>query len=166
MKNLLFRYLQFNFWANSRIVEFLQSLPEEELDVEIVSSFTSIRKTIYHIWDAESLWLSRLNGDSPFTWPSQGFSGKFIDAAAEIRSTSQKLIDYAEEADIDTLDSLIDYKNVKGDAFKGLVADILQHVVNHGSYHRGQIITMLRQTGHTNLFSTDYIGYCRETVMQ
>ena len=55
-------------------------------------------------------------------------------------------------------------KNLAGEEYKNTVSDIIQHAVNHGTYHRGQILTMLRQLGFTKLFSTDYIAYCRERV--
>ncbi len=164
MKNLLSRYTQYNYWANGRMIEFLQSLPQEELDAEIVSSFTSIKKTLYHIWDAESLWLSRLGGVSPATFPSRRYTGTFDEAVSALKKCDQELMDYAETIYEDRLTTLLTYKTVKGDEFQNLIADVLMHVVNHGTYHRGQIITMLRQSSHTTLFSTDYVSYCRETV--
>jgi uncharacterized damage-inducible protein DinB len=165
MKNLITRYTQFNHWANGKILDFLQGMPQENLDAEIVSSFPSLRKTVYHIWDAEILWLRRLEGVSLSAWPSKSFSGSFEEAAAVVRDCDQKLVDYARAADEEKLSTLLAYKNVKGEEFSNTIADILMHVVNHSTYHRGQIITMLRQTGHQSLFATDYIVYCREPAL-
>ena len=58
------------------------------------------------------------------------------------------------------LDRTLTYKNSKGIQFSSYSETIL-HCINHSTYHRGQIITMLRQLGQNNLLSTDYITYCR-----
>src|SRR5258706_12162933 len=53
------------------------------------------------------------------------------------------------------LAEMLSYKNIAGQAFTNSIRDIMQHVANHGTYHRGQIISMLRQVGYTKLFDTD-----------
>ena len=60
MKDLLLKYAQYNVWANNLLIEVLQSLEDEQVNQEVVSSFTSIRATVYHIWSAEYIWLQRL----------------------------------------------------------------------------------------------------------
>jgi uncharacterized damage-inducible protein DinB len=57
----------------------------------------------------------------------------------------------------------IDYTNIKGAPFSNKIMHIIAHVMNHSSYHRGQIITMLRGAGYTNPGSTDLIVYFRES---
>ena len=58
-------------------------------------------------------------------------------------------------------DQLFSYPNMAGEAQTNRVGDILRHVVNHASYHRGQLVTMLRQLGHPAV-NTDLIRFYRE----
>src|SRR4051812_13148121 len=97
MKSLLVNYAQYNVWANERVLSFLkQHVSEEQLDEEIISSFPSLRKTLFHIWDAEGVWLAQLNGESPRTGLSKGFSGTADDAYASILDNSKKFLQHVE----------------------------------------------------------------------
>jgi uncharacterized damage-inducible protein DinB len=161
MKDLLLNYSRFNLWANQRVCDYLKSLPSEEINREIVSSFSSLKKTVFHIYGAQAIWIQRLNGNSVVSFPDATAFGEsqLLEALIE---TSKQLIEFTETSSDTFLQSEVDYKNLVGDEFKNTVADILQHVINHSTFHRGQIITMLRQLGHTKLFATDYIAFCRE----
>ena len=77
MKQLLISLCDYNVWANKRISSFLQTLPPEFIDSATLSSYSTIRKTIYHIWDAQVIWLSRLQGISLNTWPSGDYGDNF-----------------------------------------------------------------------------------------
>lgn len=57
---------------------------------------------------------------------------------------------------------MVSYKTLDGKEFKNTVEEVVTHCMNHGTYHRGQLITMLRQAGHTKVGSTDYIRFARE----
>ena len=163
MKDHLLHYTRYNLWANKRICDFLKSnVSEEQLEKEIVSSFPSLKKTLLHTWDAQVIWLMRMNGTSLTSFPSHNFSGTIGDIVNGLLETSQQLIDFVETSSEAFLLSPLRYKNVAGDEFKNNIGDIIHHVVNHGTYHRGQALTMLRQLGFAKLFSTDYIGFCRE----
>lgn len=161
MKSLLLNYSKYNLWANKKIADFLSALSEEQLEKEIVSSFPSLKKTVLHVWDAQQIWLIRLQGTSLTDFPSKNFSGTFEDVMGGCLKTSQELVDFVESSSENFLLTPLTYKNIAGDEFRNNVSDIIQHVMNHSTYHRGQIITMLRQLGITNLFSTDYIAFCR-----
>jgi uncharacterized damage-inducible protein DinB len=164
MKSLMVNYTRYNIWANERVINFLKAnLSEEQLTKEIISSYPSIRKTLFHIWDAEGIWLSRLNGVSPNYGLNRGFSGNTEDAYPDILSNSKKFAEHVESKDEDSFGKTLQYANIKGTPFENGIRDVIQHCMNHSSYHRGQIITMLRQLGFTTLFETDYIAYCRLT---
>lgn len=161
MKTLLLSYAQYNLWANNRVSDFLKSLPDEQWDKEIVSSFSSLRKTLFHSYGAQAVWILRLQGNSLSSFPKADSLNEtqLIDGLLD---TSKKLIEFVEGSSDSFLQSTIKYKNLAGDEFSNSVADIIQHVINHSTFHRGQIITLLRQLGHTKLFATDYIAFCRE----
>ncbi|HLG34297.1 MAG TPA: DinB family protein [Bacteroidia bacterium] len=161
MKELLLNYAKYNLWANQRVCDFLAEVEEEKLNREIVSSFTSLRKTVFHVYGAQALWLKRLGGESPSVFPA--YESKSSSETLQLLiETSQQLIAYVESRSEEQLMEMLDYKNVAGQPFTNCIRDIIQHVVNHATYHRGQVITMLRQVGYTKLFPTDYVAFCRE----
>ena len=67
MKNLMLDYVHYNLWVNTRLVEMFKDADDELVSHEVQSSFPSIRHTMIHLWDVETLWLSRLKGVSPTT---------------------------------------------------------------------------------------------------
>ncbi len=163
MKSLLLNYTNYNVWANDRIITFLKdNVSDEQLDKEIVSSFPSLRKTLFHIWDAEGIWLARLNGNSSSLGSSHGFNGNTEDGYSAILSNSKKFVALVEAKEETYFQQLLLYANIKGDKFENIIHDAIQHCMNHSTFHRGQIIMMLRQLGFTKLFATDYIAFRRQ----
>lgn len=161
MKELLKDYTKFNIWANERICRVLEPIGEI-LDKEIKSSFPSIRKTIYHIWDTETIWIKRLNGKSLKEGMSTTFSGSFLEFQNEFLGGSGKFFMYVINKEKRDLEKELTYKSIKGVQYTNKIYHIIQHVVNHSTFHRGQIITMLRTAGITKLPSTDFIAFARE----
>jgi uncharacterized damage-inducible protein DinB len=162
MKELLKDYTKYNIWANERICRILESLPDDILDKELKSSFNTIRKTVYHIWDAEAIWNKRLNGKSLKGWPSETFKGSFVEFKNDFLGGSGKLFMYVINKEPKQLEQNLTYKNIKGEAFVNKIEHIIQHVINHSTFHRGQIIAMLRIAGVTEVFPTDFITFARE----
>src|SRR6185369_6098875 len=156
----LLHYTHYNLWANKKIADFLVTLTDEQLDKEIISSFSSLKKTVLHVWDAQHIWLVRMQGGSLGTLPGKNFSGTSEDLVNGFLKSSQELVDFVESSGENFLLTPLRYKNLAGEEYKNKISDIIQHVMNHSTYHRGQIITMLRQLGFTKLFSTDYITFC------
>ena len=124
---------------------------------EIVGSFKNIRETLRHIWYAEEGWLSRLNGNGWKAEKVEQFNGSHVELIAEWQSTSQALNTFTESAD---LESLLHYER-RGKQYALPKGEIVQHVCNHGSYHRGQVVMMMRQLGIDNIDQTDYSEWLR-----
>lgn len=162
MAHSLIQHLSYNLWANERIGHLLMAQDDAVLTTEQKSSFTSITKTIFHIWDAEVIWLTRLKGGSLADWPSKTFAGGKAEMLHGFIKTSTELLHFLKEKDADFTSQTIVYKNMKGDAYENAVEEILLHLVNHGSYHRGQVITMLHAAGVTQMVNTDLINWFRE----
>ena len=161
MKEELLKIARYNLWANSRACDFLQRLTEEQINKEIQSSFPSVKQTLYHTWGAQGLWLQRLHGYSPSFLPDKDFTGSFKEATDALLHTSEELIEFVESANEDLLGSAFTYHTIDGKEFKSNISDVIRHIVNHSTFHRGQLITLLRQLGYTRLFPTDYIAWCR-----
>ncbi len=161
---ILLKYAQYNYWANDILFSLAEKeLDEEMLDREIVSSFPSMKKTIYHIWDAEFIWLKRLKGQSLSDWPGKSFKGTYSEAVKNILLNNLEFVEYVNEAADDLL-KLFSYKNIEGKIFSNPVWESIHHCMNHSTYHRGQVVTMLRQLEVTVIPSTDFITYCRSTM--
>jgi uncharacterized damage-inducible protein DinB len=155
------QHLAYSMWATERLKETLDAVDESILFAEVKSSFPSIAKTLLHGWDAEVIWLKRLQGVSLDSWPSQNFKGGKKELLEGIVLSAKNLADFVESKGVDYLASSVTYKNLKGDSFENRVEDMLFHVVNHGTYHRGQVTTLLHQLGVTKIQSMDIIFYLR-----
>ncbi len=162
MKKFILEYTAFNVWANERICSVAEKLSNEEMNQEIISSFPSIKKTLLHIWDAQLIWLKRLQGISLDAFPSQSFTGTNTELITGIIETSKQLHELAESFDDATLESVRKYATLKGGIVTSATYQVLAHVVNHGTYHRGQLITMLRQCGVTEIPQLDLIYFYRD----
>jgi uncharacterized damage-inducible protein DinB len=154
-------HLNYSLWANRRLAETLAPVSEDLFEKEIVSSFPSLKKTVLHLWDAEQIWLNRLKGLSPGAFPSASFKGNKEAVLEGMLKTSAELLDFISGQPKEFPGSTIRYTNLKGEPFENVAEDLLYHVVNHGSYHRGQATTLLRQLGVNGILSMDIIVYLR-----
>jgi uncharacterized damage-inducible protein DinB len=153
---------QYNVWANGRIMDYIISAGEDKADMKLQSSFDTIRKTVYHIYDAETVWLVRLNNLELEYWPpSRDFDFSLVDFKDVLVNKSEELRAQLDEYNTVTFHKMCSYKNTKGESYVTTIADIYQHIMNHSTYHRGQLITMLRTAGFNDVGSTDYITWKR-----
>ncbi|MCI0331237.1 MAG: DinB family protein [candidate division Zixibacteria bacterium] len=148
----------FNRWANGRVLEAAEKLSREQFSKDLGSSFSSVQDTLVHIMGAEWIWLERWKGVSP----------KALLPAAEFPTVSsirnrwkeieREQKDFVNDVTEESLKTVISYTNLKGVPYKYPLWQILQHLVNHSTYHRGQVTTMLRQLGAKPL-ATDFLVY-------
>ena len=158
-KELLLQYLRYNQWANKRIADVLAKTEPTLLDKEIKSSFPTLRKTVHHIWDAELTWMSRMKKET-LQWPP---TAEFKNAPIhEFTNTSNEFVEYVSEKDEEFFTSATTYHNSKGQPYITPNSDIIMHCMNHGTFHRGQLVTMLREAGISKLPSTDFITFVRQ----
>ena len=155
------RIYEYADWANERMLAAIAALSEEQYTRTIVSSFSSIRDTLAHIAGADWLWLQRFNGTSP-TAPAAWVANASLATLAEnMRRTAEQRRAFIGGLTEERLGEELAYNNLKGDPFSNRLSDILFHVSNHASYHRGQLATMMRQIGVAPP-STDLIVFARE----
>jgi uncharacterized damage-inducible protein DinB len=151
----------FNTWANHRILGAAEALSVEQFTKPLGSSFSSARDTLVHIWTVEWLWLERLQGRSPASFPD----AKELTDLATLRTRWEELdkrwLEYVRRLDRTELEEEVDYKTLSFGPSRDPRWQIMQHVVNHGTYHRGQVTTLLRQLGAKGV-STDLISFYRE----
>ena len=162
MKELLVKFAAYNTWANHKLFETINSLPAEKQERELPSSFSSIYKTVLHMWDAESIWWQRLKLHERFVIPSEGFNGSMKDVINGLQQQNQLWQEWVNNATEPMLDHVFQYYTSKKELFKQPICDMILHVFNHGTYHRGQLVNMLRQLGVEKIPQTDFIVWSRK----
>lgn len=160
---LLPKLTQYNRLANQTICGYVLKAGETMADIEQPGSFPTVRKTLLHIWDAQFIWHSRLHGTSLSDFPSKSFKGNLADACDGLLNSSQQIINYAEGLN-GNFDAVINYQTLDGKKFENTISDIILHCLNHSTYHRGQLINLLRGAGFTEVGSTDYMRFCRNPL--
>lgn len=144
-KNQIIDLYSYDDWANQKLLNAVNNLENEEFIRYLSSSFKSIRDTMVHILGAEELWLSRwmreqgrtlLNSDDFPTCSS--LADRWDDYRDEINSFILSLTE-------ENLSHEISYKNLKEIPYSLELWKQMLHVTNHSSFHRGQVVTMLRQ---------------------
>ncbi|NOT36489.1 MAG: DUF1572 family protein [Saprospiraceae bacterium] len=161
MKDYLLQLAKYNVWANQRFFDVFSTLDQEQLEQEINSSFNSIRMTVKHMFDAEKGWWFRLN-DPQFLYKfGEDYNGEFSELLKEFKEISQQWVRFIESSDEQIFQSKFKYRRANGE-YESLIQDAIIHLFNHASYHRGQLVTMLRQVGSNKIPSTDFILYTRE----
>lgn len=155
------QHLKYNLWATEILADMLTNLSEEQWEQELISSFPTIKLTVYHIWDAQSIWLYRIKGGEVAVWPSTQFTGSKAECIAGFVQSAQNLVEFFADKDSAFLETKLHYKNMKMMEYTTPIEEIMFHTVNHATHHRGQIYTMLRQVGFTQLENSDLITYVR-----
>lgn len=139
MHELIEEYSAYDHWANGLLHDRLKDAPSEALDAMIVSSFPSIRSTLMHIRNAEATWLARMTG-AMVKWPAEPGEelGTFL-------THVQRMRDHVRSLSVNDLTEVITYTDLRGRAHAQTRWRILMHCFNHSTYHRGQVVTMMRQ---------------------
>ena len=174
----------YNRWANRRMFSLLEKLSDEQFTAAITGSFPSIRETVFHIFFAEWLWLKRWQGNSPrstladpdaspATWSTLSPGG--IPTMNEL-STPPALKSFAESIEqerqelLRTLDdgvlqAPLHFKDMAGTPYAMPLVELMQHLANHSTYHRGQVTTMLRQVAAETV-ALDMVYFFREKAAE
>jgi uncharacterized damage-inducible protein DinB len=161
MKELLQQYAAYNIWANKILFERISKLNEEQLHKEIASSFPSIYKTVIHMWQAEDVWWQRLKLVENPTYLTQSFTGGFDEAVSGLAKQSQQMAAWVDAANENQITHVFAFVRNK-EQLKMKVNDMLLHLFNHATFHRGQLVTLLRQLGETDKIpSTDFSTFSR-----
>jgi uncharacterized damage-inducible protein DinB len=162
MKELFVQYASYNTWANSLLVATITALSEEQQQAEVKSSFPSLYKTMLHLLDAESIWWQRIKLQEKITIPSESFTGNMNELSTELLKQNRQWQEWVSSLNENGLQHEFIYMNSKKERFKQPVYQMLLHLFNHNTYHRGQIVTMLRQVGVEKIPPTDFIVWSRK----
>ena len=161
----LFDYTE---WANDLAMDAAAKLPDDNLRRDVGISHKSIFGTLLHMAGADWIWLERWNGRSPakdkawLLWTTDSCAD-----LAMLKKRWRDLIDsraqFISELDEERLEAELAFKLLSGDPSSMRLVDQMQHVANHATLHRGQIVGMIRQLG-IEPPSTDLLFYLRREI--
>ena len=161
----LFDYTE---WANGLAMNAAGELSEENLRRDFAISHGSIFGTLLHMAGAEWIWLERWHGRSPAK--SEAWSLWKTDSCADLATLNERwrdLVDrrsgFISDLDESRLKAEMPFKLLSGDPSSLPLVDQMQHVVNHATLHRGQVVGMIRQLG-LEPPSTDLLFYLRREI--
>lgn len=163
MKHPILQEYNYHKWANDRIFEHIDKLPDKLYDSKIKSVFSSIKEVLIHIYQVDGMWLSVMSGHSfseTMNVIKQLKERSENPDLGEMRTLFKEINLQYEEffSEQDDLDEVISIEHPRYGKMDTPVSDLVKHVVNHGTYHRGNITAMLRQQGQAGV-PTDYIFY-------
>jgi uncharacterized damage-inducible protein DinB len=161
MKNLLDQYATFNHWANQRITDAVLSLDEHQQQQVLKSSFPNIYATVLHLWDVESGWFQRVHQHTNVLFPSRTFNPSMKEVVNGLLGQSGQWAQYVKDLSEADLHQTIAYKNMAGEPFNQELYLLIHHLFNHQTYHRGQLVTMMREVDAEQLPGTDFITWTR-----
>ena len=162
--------LAYQRWATERLARWIEVLPDGWLDEPISGSFPTVRASLLHMADAERIWMQRLQGQSPKTWPSQQAGAVSEPFADYLRRSTAAFADHADRQSDPWFAAWCTFADFTAAHHRIVNGGIVQHVVNHTSFHRGQVIGQVRQladraggtTSMPAIPGTDYITWLRE----
>jgi uncharacterized damage-inducible protein DinB len=138
----------YNYWARDRQLEACGALTEEQFLRPMGNSFSSLRDTLAHLLVVEWAWHERFRGRSPRSLPSWLEELRNLPALRERWApVEQDLRNYVAGLDTQALACPLTYINLKGETWTYPLWQALFHLINHQTYHRGQVTTLLRQLG-------------------
>lgn len=159
-KKYLLELAQYNLWANELMHHWLRQINEQQWSQPLVGSFTSIEATALHVAAAEKMWRERLDNKVQEYLPTT-FKG---DKAALLdiwKTASENLYKYILDFPETALTERFEFRNLKGEELSLERYQAMVHVINHSTYHRGQLVNYLRQVGFTEVSSTDMSTFYR-----
>jgi uncharacterized damage-inducible protein DinB len=160
-KQYFIELAEYNLWANTIVCGWLEQISDEQWNNEIISSFNSIQGTVLHTISAENAWLQRFKKE-PFEWLQSTYKGSKEEHIKLWKENSTQLKAFIDAFDENDLNKNLDFKRLNGEAYSMPYYQLFAHVVNHATYHRGQLVTMLRQAGFKNISYTDLLGIYRK----
>ena len=158
MKTELFlHHIDYTAWASRRLLEAASSLSPDELNRDFGTADKSVLGTLVHVFAADRVWYARVTGKPRAT---------FIDpedrSLAVLQQEWPKVLAAWRELIASTgMETVVDYKDLKGNPYASPLWQIVLHMVNHGTHHRGQASGMIRAMGHTPP-PLDLIAYYRQ----
>ncbi len=151
----------YNSWANRRVLDSAAMLSADQFIKPLSSSFSSVRDTLAHIWGAEWIWLERFQGRSPSSLPAVAQFDDISTLRSRWQEDETRLDKFVSALTQEDLNKIRQYRTLNFGQYKNPLWQSMQHLVNHSTYHRGQVATLIRQLNGKPIL-TDLIHFYRE----
>lgn len=153
---LLRNYMNYNLWTNITLLNWLETKPLELLEKEVPSSFPSIKLTLQHMWKTQGYWFAIMKKTTDMN--ADHYSDDLVEIMSGLRQQSAELCLFVEGLTAGQLDERV---CVTSPWFtcEYPIFEYMMQIVNHTTYHRGQIVSMGRGLGFTDAPNTDYNFY-------
>jgi uncharacterized damage-inducible protein DinB len=149
--------LEYSRWASERSLDAARVLSVEELERDLGNSYGGVLGTLQHVFLSDRVWLSRLRGNPRSSFKDDGEVWTLEETASAWAKVADEFREWA--SGVSDPESILHYKNLQGKPGAMPIWQVILHVVNHASYHRGQITTMLRQLGKTPVSTDLHVFY-------
>ena len=156
-------HLHYHRWATVQIMEECHDLPAELLVKDMKGSFPSIYDYLAHLYQSDAVWFDRLEGRPVGTRDDYRAPGCTYDLRDVWLQVIDKMTSVASHLGEDGWSRVLSYKSMAGIPFSMPIWQMILHIVNHGTHHRGQITNMIRQLGHKPV-GLDLIGFYRNQL--
>ena len=151
------RLIRYSGWASSKVLKAALQLSADDLHLPTGISHGGIAGTLTHIYLADRVWVERITqAGKPVVWDAS-----LSDAEAAWPAIQQAWEAWSDALVDGDLEKVVPYTSIAGSPAQNSAGEIVTHVVNHATLHRGQVVGMIRQLG-VQPPVTDFIFYLRE----
>lgn len=140
-------HLDYSAWASRRLLDAAEPLPEADLRRDFGSADKSVIGTLVHVFGADRIWLSRVRGGPPEGMPAPEFHDPSVLRPAW-QAVDEGWREWARPLSDTGFLHEVPYRDLKGNPWRTPLWQIVLHVVNHATHHRGQAAGFLRAMGH------------------
>jgi uncharacterized damage-inducible protein DinB len=159
-QNEIQQLYDYDKWADLKLLEAIAAVAKDHYTKDLESSFGGIHGTLVHILSADKVWFARWTGKIPALLKAEDFPTVEV-VKKQWDAYHCEMSNFVRGLTEEKLNDPLSYTDFKGNSFSHPLFQQMQHKVNHSSYHRGQVVTMLRQMGE-KVVSTDMINYIRQ----
>jgi uncharacterized damage-inducible protein DinB len=154
---------QYNAWANTRLYRMAAQLSDEQYRRDVSAYFKSLHGTLNHLLVADRIWMWRLTGTGVAPTRLDALLHEDLEGLTEARRTEDLRIEsYVEQLTNEQLDGPIEYRMFNGSQQKQPLREVLAHLFNHQTHHRGQAHAILTTLGMKEPESLDVLWMLRE----
>jgi uncharacterized damage-inducible protein DinB len=149
----------YNSWADQKAIDWLSLITNEQWEQVNISSFSSIRQTAVHIASAEKIWIDFWTKAADPVYLSANFTGTKNELTGIWKAASKGLETYIKSHPEEDMMRSVSFIYPNGNAGQMPYYQIFAHIVNHSTYHRGQLVTLLRQADYSKFSSIDLASF-------
>lgn len=149
----------YNSWANDKAMAWLYELSNEQWEQLLTSSFGSVMQTAIHIASAEKIWIDFWTKAPNPVYLSSHFGGSKTELINTWKTASAEVYDFIKNCPEEHYNTPVTFVYPRGGSGQLLYWQTFVHILNHSTYHRGQLVTLLRQVGFTQMSSIDLATY-------